>query len=352
MSQLLKATTDELRESFMALETPRDVASILDVPYHRLVYHLYKVDDNEKYTQFSLAKATGGERTISAPATALKLIQKKLNQVLQAVYAPKPSAHCRTGRSIITNARQHANKRYVLNLDLKSFFPSINFGRVRGMFMAIPYKRPPEVATVLAQIACHDNQLPQGAPTSTVISNMLCAKMDAHLQRLAKRSRSTYTRYVDDITFSTTLKHFPEQLAQVDYESDPPELVGLSPPLTSIIDENGFTIHPGKVRLQLENQHQEVTGLTVNEFPNVDRKFVRQIRAMLHAWRKYGLEAAERDFKEKHDDRAQNRNGAPPSFYDVLQGKLEFLGAVKGKNNSVYRKYQRQFDVLADRSAD
>jgi len=352
MSQILKAAPEELRTRFSALESPRDVADLVEVPYHQLVYHLYKVDPKEKYTQFSISKSTGGKREIRAPVTALKLIQRKLNQVLQAVYEPKPSVHCAKGRSIVTNAKRHANKGYVLNLDLKDFFPSINFGRVRGMFMAVPYERPPKVATVLAQIACHDNQLPQGAPTSTTVANMLCAKMDAQMQRLAKRAKSTYTRYVDDITFSTTLKRFPEELASVNYDADPPVLIGLSSPLSSIVEENGFTIHPDKVRLQLENQHQEVTGLTVNEFPNVNRKYVRQIRAMLHAWRKFGLKSAEEEFHAKYDSKHRAPNDSPPNFEDVVRGKIEFLGAVKGKDDPVYRKYWDQFTELVQSESE
>jgi RNA-directed DNA polymerase len=254
--------------------------------------------------------------------------------------------HCTKGKSIVTNAQRHANKRYVLNIDLENFFPSINFGRVRGMFMAVPYERSPEVATVLAQIACHDNQLPQGAPTSTVVSNMLCAKLDSEMQRLAKEAKSTYTRYVDDITFSTTLKRFPEQLAQVDYDQDLPVLIDLGKPLVSRIKHNGFRINPEKVRLQLENQHQEVTGLTVNEFPNVDRRFVRQIRAMLHAWRKYGLEAAEKEYLTKYATERRTRSGSPPRYRDVVRGKIAFLGSVKGKDDPVYRKYLRQLKQL------
>src|SRR5690606_8958560 len=130
---------------------------------------------------------------LSIPTESLKIIQQKLNQVLQLVYKPKLSTHgFVNNRSIVTNADAHIKKkkhRYILNVDIKDFFPSINFGRVRGMFMAPPYNQPEHVATVLAQICCSNNELPQGAPTSPIVSNMICAQMDSQLQQLAKPHR-------------------------------------------------------------------------------------------------------------------------------------------------------------------
>lgn len=345
MSEELDRPDEELRRAFFDLRGARDIANLLEVRYDRLVYHIYEKDD--PYTQFEIPKKNGEPRVIRAPVSALKLIQKKLNQVLQAVYDPKPSVQCAKGRSIITNAEKHAGKSYLLHLDLARFFPSINFGRVRGMFMAVPYERPADAATVLAQIACHDNELPQGAPTSTTVANMLCAKFDSEMQRLAKRARSTYTRYVDDITFSTTLTRFPESLAQLDYSGALPELEELSEELVSIVEENGFEINEEKVRLQIESQRQEVTGLIVNEFPNVPRSFVRQIRAMLHAWRKFGLEAAEEEHNQEYRQLGHRDPDRPdPSFQSVLKGKIEFLGAVKGKDDPVYLNYRDQYDEL------
>jgi RNA-directed DNA polymerase len=174
MSLLLSADSEELRELFFALQTPEDIAHLLEVEYGTLVYHLYVVAGSAKYTTFDIPKKSGGFRTISTPVTALKIIQRKLNQVLQCVYQHKASVHgfvC--DRSIVTNASRHGRKRFVFNVDLNDFFPSINFGRVRGMFMASPYMLDPAVATVLAQICCFDNQLPQGAPTSPIVSNMI-----------------------------------------------------------------------------------------------------------------------------------------------------------------------------------
>jgi RNA-directed DNA polymerase len=343
---VLPGSQTELRQKFLALQTPDDVARLLNLDYRRLAHHIYHLPTEQKYKTFTLPKKTGGERTISTPISALKIIQWKLNQVLTTVYEVKPSAHGFVpGKNIVTNAKAHAGKRFVLNLDLADFFGTVNFGRVRGLFMNAPYNLPASVATVLAQICCHENKLPQGAPTSPIITNMLCAKMDSQLQRLAKECRATYTRYADDITFSTTLKEFPEALAYAIETEDGDKLL-LGDRLLGIIAENGFNINEKKVRLQIRGNHQEVTGLTTNEFPNVKRTYVRQIRAMLHAWAKFGLEAAEKEYREKYNSKARLTLKGEVSFKQVLKGKIGFLGMVKGKNDQVYQKFSKKYYIL------
>jgi len=334
-SFFLKDSPENLRNKFFQLNTAREVAKLLRVSYGRLVYHIYFVSESNRYKTFEIPKRSGGVRQISTPRTSLKIIQWRLNQVLQAVYDPKPSAHGFVpNKNIVTNAQAHAKKRYVLNLDLEDFFPSINFGRVRGMFMGVPYQLNSNVATVLAQICCHNNQLPQGAPTSPTITNMICAKMDSQLQRLAKACKATYTRYGDDITFSTTLKEFPESLAKVVPEEGE-EKVTLGEPLLGIIAENGFQINENKIRLQTKGNHQEVTGLTTNQFPNVDRKFVRQIRAMLHAWQKFGLQAAEKEHREKYRNKEKFPGKNESTFKEVLRGKIVYWNGKRKRRSGL-----------------
>jgi RNA-directed DNA polymerase len=138
------------------------------------------------------------------------------------------------------------------------------------MFMAAPYVLSAEAATVLAQLSCHDGRLPQGAPTSPVVSNMICARLDSTLKRLAKQYRCRYTRYADDITFSTTFTTFPSEIASTTASG-----VQLGEKLVQAVVGNGFVINQNKVRLQFAGQHREVTGLTVNRFANVKRTYVR-----------------------------------------------------------------------------
>ena len=351
----LEKNCDELIKKFYSLRSGRDVARLLEIPYGDLVYYLYVIPYESRYTTFQIPKKLGGNRIIFTPATSLKLIQKKLNQVLQCVYQVKPSVHGFVkNKNIVTNAKAHIGKQYVLNFDLKDFFVSINFGRVRGMFMALPYALNPEVATVLAQICCHDNQLPQGAPTSPIVSNMLCAKLDSQFQKLAKKYRFTYTRYADDITFSTTRPNLPEEIAYIITTEDKEKLnkVVLGKDIYSIIQENNFEINELKVRIQNAQEHQEVTSITVNTFPNVDRNYIRQIRAMLHAWSKFGLESSELEYLNKYELKERHYSKGIAKFQQVLRGKIEFLGMVKGKEDPIYQKYLTQYFELSNRDKD
>lgn len=199
MSIQLNQSGDELRKKFLGLQARQDVADLLEVDVKRLNYHLYIASPHQRYKSFDISKRSGAKRRIDAPISALKIIQRKLNQVLQYVYQTKQAVHgFINNKSIITNARTHLRKRFVLNVDLKDFFPSINFGRVRGLFMAHPYNLNAEVATILAQICCHNNQLPQGAPTSPTISNMICAKLDDQLQPVNK-TLNVRRKYINQV---------------------------------------------------------------------------------------------------------------------------------------------------------
>lgn len=347
MSLTLTKMGDDLRQEFFRLTTKQDVASLLEVNYSRLAYHLYANPSSNRYTPFTLPKKSGGFREISAPNPGLKIIQQKLNCVLQQVFQRKPCVQGFTcDRDILTNARPHCKQRFVFNLDLKNFFPSINFGRVRGLFLNIPYGLNEEVATVLSQICCWENALPQGAPTSPVISNMICAKMDSQLQQLAKENRCFYTRYADDLTFSTNIRSFPRALATIETSPTGDELQ-IGSELNRIIRENGFEINNSKVRLQRSNSRQEVTGLTANLFPNVKRTYTRQIRAMLHAWEKFGLEAAEGEFRSRYDSKYRNPAKEAVSFKQVVKGKIEFFGHVRGREHPTYLVFCDRLRELA-----
>lgn len=341
----LSASDEELRDLFSQLTSREDVAKLLDVTERRLIYYLYIASPAEKYTIFEVPKRNGELRAIAAPANALKLLQRKLNSVLQAVYVPKKPTHGFVrDRDILSNAQPHLRKKWVLNVDLKDFFPSINFGRVRGMFMAPPYRHNATVATILAQICCHLNQLPQGAPTSPVGSNMICAKLDSDLQFLGKKYRCLYTRYADDITFSSFTGWFPPELAGISETTGQTEI---GQALREMIEANGFQINDKKTRLNGKARHQEVTGITINEKPNVSRHYVRQIRAMLHAWEKFGLDAAEQEFRTRYMNSQRHPTKQLPSFRHVVKGKIEFLGMVRGEYDSLYLNFLCELGALA-----
>jgi RNA-directed DNA polymerase len=155
------------------LTTKRDLSDLLDLNYSKqFIYYVYRKPFANQYKKFKIPKKRGGERQISAPVTPLKLIQQKLLPYLEELYRIRPPVHGYVrGRSIISGAQKHLRKRLVLNVDLENFFDSINFGRVWGMLISKPYMLSHEVATAIARIVCLDNKLPQGAPTSPIISN-------------------------------------------------------------------------------------------------------------------------------------------------------------------------------------
>jgi len=343
MGLQLTRSPSELRELFLALKTPRDVAALLEIDYSRMVYHLYKVPPAAKYRLFSIPKRRGGSRQICAPFSPLIILQRKLNHILHAVRPPKPCVHGFVRqRSIRTNALVHTRRRCILNLDLADFFPSISGARVHGMFRGKPYNLPPKVATTLAQICCFNNQLPQGAPSSPIVSNMICAQMDSQLQALAKQHRCLYTRYADDITFSTRSRSFPDAIARL-HVTPTETLVEVGEALSHVITKNGFKVNPDKLRLAHRNLRQEVTGLVVNDFPNVPRPYIRRLRAMLHAWDKFGEEKAEADFYEKFDRKGRTDPETRPAFRTVVKGMIDFVAMARAKSGPAYYRLLEKY---------
>ncbi len=180
---------------------------------------------------------------------------------------------------ITDNARNHKRRRYVLNLDLADFFPTFNFGRVRGFFLKDKnFELETEVATTIAQIACDGVALPQGSPCSPIISELIGQVLDLRLLRLAKKFGVRYSRYADDITFSTNNKLFPIALAAQDAKN--PQIWILGAELVNKIQGSGFKINPDKTRMHCRGSRQMVTGLIVNEKVNIKSEYYRNARAM------------------------------------------------------------------------
>lgn len=270
-------------------QTLKDVAHILNVKPQEVSYRLYILPEAEKYHSFAIPKRNGGKRLINAPKPWLKMLQKRLADVLYECVAEaektassrRPLAHGFVKRySIFTNASVHKNRRYVLNLDLEDFFPSFNFGRVRGFFIKDKrFRLNEKVATVIAQIACHNNELPQGSPCSPIISNLIGHLLDVRLVRLAEKYKCTYSRYADDLTFSTNRNEFPPALATQNPEKRQWELGW---PLVKEIQDAGFKVNNDKTRMQLRGSRQETTGLVVNQKVNIKSEYYRKARAICH----------------------------------------------------------------------
>jgi len=261
-----------------------------------LSYILYTKPKPELYTKFEIPKRTGGVREISAPYSHLKLIQQRLAAILlectkelrekNASKSKNKNFEIRSvahgfmpGHNIMTNGQSHITRRFVFNVDLSDFFGSINFGRVRGFFIKDNnFALDEKVATILAQIACYENKLPQGSPCSPVISNLLGHILDVALIDLARKNKCTYTRYADDLTFSTNRRVFPLAIAFAIQEDKNSWLPGKE--LIRIVQHNGFEFNKKKTRMQYKDSRQEVTGLSVNRKVNVPASYRYTVRAM------------------------------------------------------------------------
>lgn len=197
-------------DKFLSSTTKRQLAGALKTDYKNLMYNLHVLPEEKRYTVFTVPKKSGGVREIVAPISRIKHIQRKLATLLLEIYPEKNCVYgFHKGKNIKLNAEKHVNRRIIINIDLNDFFPSINFGRVLGLFKSAPFAFNDEVAIALAQICCYKKKLPQGAPTSPIVSNFICWSLDNALLWFARKNKFVYTRYADDMTFSTNLKEIP-----------------------------------------------------------------------------------------------------------------------------------------------
>lgn len=303
----------------------------------KLIYYSNPNRTYGRYHTFSIPKKNGKKRIIYSPNVVLKGIQRNLNDIFKLLYTPSDNVTGFTeGRSVVTNAQKHTNKNYVFNIDLKDFFLNIPQARVWKRLQLPPFNFKMPVVNAIAGICSIklfpsestgkkevSYVLPQGAPTSPILSNAICDTLDRRLNGLAKRFNATYTRYADDITFSSmhNIYNFDSEFIQELYR---------------IIEEQGFYINYSKQRLQKAGSRQEVTGITVCKKTNVSKDFVRSLRQLLYVWNKYGLFEAEKCYFNHLMKKNQPIDGML-NMRSVIKGKLEFLKMVKGETDGVYQ---------------
>lgn len=302
-----------------------------------------KHTDCVRYINFTIPKKSGGERTISAPVRGLKSILFSLNTLLQALYEPsKYAMGFASGRSVVDNAKLHIGQRYIYNIDLKDFFPSIDKSRVWKRLTLPPFNFNSDIAHTIAGLCTmriEENGkerfvLPQGAPTSPILTNAICDTLDRRLGAVAKRFGLRYSRYADDITFSSM--HYV-------YGKDGEFIKELH----RIINDQHFTINESKTRLQAIGYRQEVTGVIVSDKINVCQKYVREIKTLLHIWDKYGYMAACDSYAKSHHLKKDGEMRASyPKLESVIAGKLQYMKMVKGAEDAVYQTLQTKFNTL------
>lgn len=239
------------------------------------------------YRTFNLPKRSGGTRTISSPNDELKRVQRQiLRRLLRRLRAHPCAMGFERGRSIADNARLHVNADVVIRMDLKDFFGSTSADRVFAYFRFIGYDA--ESAELLTRLCTHNGSLPQGAPTSPRLSNLMNYRLDARLAFLAARRGMTYTRYADDITFSfheekaaAAVRQYPKTLER--YCNKAPRPNDIIVAAKTIIEDEGYRLHMRKkLRIARRHQRQLVTGLVVNHTPNLPRATRRRLRAIEH----------------------------------------------------------------------
>lgn len=487
-----QAQIDQIKTAFEKMQSKEDLLNLLNeakplvygdkaVPFElkQLTWYSNPKLAQKRYTEFNIKKKSGAPRTIHAPVKGLKALQKTLSFILQCVFEPHQAAMGFVrDKSIVDNAKLHVGSKYVYNIDLKDFFPSVDQARVWKCLQLKPFnlinkenvtdlkikedasfkiiidksengtehkindviikymykgynfpdgfrnlklkaggnilykivKNPLKdfsgkiiifkrkssfdniieiannsaiednldleielktillkliiyhqknlnekntrikLANILASLCCTEmeverkneagkwevlkrNVLPQGAPTSPILTNVVCQRLDFILTGVAKRFGLIYSRYADDITFSS--------MHNV-YQSESEFLVELQ----RVIAEQGFHIKESKTRLQKDGHRKEVTGLLVNEKANVQKRYIKQLRMWLYYWENYGYERAYGFFVKQYlSDKGHVVKGKP-DMVNVIGGKLDYLKMVKGAENELYLKLRGRFDKL------
>lgn len=309
----------------------------------QLTYYCNPNKVRGRYHHFSIPKKSGGQRNISAPSRGLSHILYYVNIILKAIYQPSDyTMGFVEGRGVVDNASRHIGQNYVFNTDLENFFSSIEQPRVWKRFQLAPFNFNKQIANILAGLCCirekkEDGKfiyiLPQGAPTSPLITNAICDKLDRRLSGLARRFGLHYSRYADDITFSSMHNVYHEN---GEFQAE----------LKHIIEGQGFRMNIGKTRLQKLGQRQEVTGLTISNRVNTSREYVAEIRNLLHIWEKYGYNDAFKRFYPQYKIKKGHVKNGEPMLENVLYGKLQYLKMVKGHKDPVYSALQARYDRL------
>jgi len=323
--QSAAANNAQLAKNGLASLTPTTLAEAMGVTPGELRFLAYarRTSKTTHYKRFQLKKKTGGMRLISAPMPRLKRAQTWiLENILNHIPLHDAAHGFRRGRSIVTNAQPHVGAAVVVNVDLKDFFPTLTYRRVKGAFMKMGLAEPDSVVLALLctepavdqvrldgrryYVARSQRFLPQGSPASPAITNIICRGLDARLQTNARKLGFTYTRYADDITFSarSTNADVGKALRRIRF----------------IAAAEGFEIHPDKTRVLRASRRQEVTGLVVNDRLSVRRDLLRKFRAVL--------------FQVEKDGPAGRQWGNSPFIMRSLLGFANFVAMVdvqKGK---------------------
>lgn len=279
----LNVSSDEITKTinYASILVENNLPVIFDMQHLRRLLGIEKKDFKRiyysipnQYKQNSIPKNSGdGFRIIMTPSQDLKYLQRWILDFILYQLDTSESAHgFKPNKSTFTHATLHTNKEYILKLDIKDFFPSISKKRIYEFFLSLGYTK--SVTITLTNICTVNNSLPQGAPTSPYLSNLVCRNLDYRLEKLCIKRGLVYSRYADDITISggrkvkNTIKFIEE-----------------------ILNDEGFSLNHRKTRLIPFYKRQSVTGITVNEKPSPPKEAYSKLRQELYYMHKYGVQS-------------------------------------------------------------
>ncbi len=312
------------------VKTISDLALFLSIS----VKALQELRPDEHYTTFQIPKPGKKEkRTIETPKGPLKPILSRISDSLQWLYSKKKTdaaygfirscGNDTDKRNIFTNASRHLGKKYLLNIDLDSFFYQVDLHKVTNLFNNYSlFSLEPETEKVLTRLVVYHDRLPMGSPTSPPLSNFATIDLDNDLLHWANRSGFVYTRYVDDLSFSSNLAISQTHFSQI----------------TAIMQSHRFMADPDKIQWFGKNDTKEVTGLVIGKKITVPDDFIRDFEKDLDNYRK--VFAYAHAYPDHHVLEWIEKLG------QVIRGRLAFLQMVYGKENPVYRKLQNAFGSI------
>ncbi len=297
------------------------------LPDNKKVKLLYTLSNtiHKNYQVYKIKKRSGGYRTIYAPSPLLKMVQRRiLENILNYKAISKYAKAYKEGIHLQDNATSHVNKKMILKLDIIDFFDSIGFYEVyKNCFNEVYF--PKEVGHLLTYICTYESRLPQGAPTSSYISNLVMKEFDEELGSWCQERKINYTRYSDDMTFSGDFN--PRQIISK---------------VRKMLYKLNLKINNKKIHVISSSQQQNVTGLVVNKKVNVPRKYRNKIRQEIYFIEKYGLES--------HLSKI-NYQFTTNKYLNSLYGKINYVLEIDNQNKE-FLKYKKYISYLKKRHTE
>ena len=317
--------------TFLSVESMGDLSKLAGIPEKDFMGIL----SSPEYSEHRIRKRNGGQRILEIPERRLKMVQKKYNVYLQLVYScVRPDCahgfvryHGSYRNNIIRNARPHVDRSNIMSMDLQDFFRSISAARVKHVFMGPPFNFTEGISADLTRLLTCKDHLPQGAPTSPVLSNLVSIPLDQRMQKLSHSFGISYTRYADDLTFSS-MGRLPQAFRQE---------------LRRIIQDEGFEINHDKTRFRSKQRQQRVTGVIVNKKINVDRRYIKRLRAMLHDAETNGIRMAAARHLRLPFSPSENQE---VYFKQKMGGMISFVGQIRGPKDHLFKTMKEKFEYL------